>query len=90
MKNEATIMLKRNTTNKFIDIDQNSGGYPYDVDSFLRAATFTPERAISYMGVFKSSYEFTPYKVVFKNEYQVELQEVKVLQENKIEYKLDI
>lgn len=42
--------------NKYVDIDRNSGGYPYPVDDPSRAHVWTDkEKALEYLGMFNKT-----------------------------------
>ena len=46
-------VIKNNKTNKYIDIDQTSGGYPYDTE-LINCKKFQLEEAIEYKNIFKN------------------------------------
>jgi len=55
---QAFYVIKNKDTNKYIDIDLHSGGYPYECD-LMRAHRFmTYKDAEEYLKIFERSYKY--------------------------------
>lgn len=61
--NDKIYVIKNNETNKWIGVDETSGGYPYDTDIERAEIFYDKESAIKYRNVMKANWSLFKLEV---------------------------